>query len=114
MQVLGHNHSKQLHSRAAADTSSSSLANIYAAIYYGDSEVNVGDPFAITCRIAIMEPVNWIKDGVVLTGHRHGGHTTRNDFVFTETQAKGYLSALINLANRPMVARCGCGVVGFN
>lgn len=77
-------HSKQqlVHSR--------SLPDLYAAIYFGDSEVNAGDPFAITCRISIDEPVQWIKDGHVLTAttHRHG-HVTNDDFVFSELEDEG-------------------------
>lgn len=68
----GHNHSKHLVGHSSG---------LYAAIYYGSSEVDVGNPFDITCRIAIEEPTQWIKDGEVLNGHRHG-HTPKEDYVF--------------------------------
>lgn len=62
-----------------------------AAIYFGDSEVKAGDPFAITCRIDVDEPVQWIKDGQVLVAnaHRHG-HAAHDDFVFSESEDEGW------------------------
>lgn len=80
----GHNnHSKQ-------QIRSHSLPDLYAAIYFGDSEVDAGDPFTITCRIAIDEPVQWIKDGQVLvaTSLRHG-HAAHDEFVFSELEDEG-------------------------
>lgn len=60
---------------------------LYAAIYYGDSDVVVGEPFTITCRIALTEPVQWLKDGVPLeTTHRH---RAKDDYVFGAVQAEG-------------------------
>lgn len=44
------------------------------AIYYGDSVVNVGQPFKITCIIPITDPIYWLKDAEPITRHnlRHG------------------------------------------
>lgn len=58
--------------------------NLYSAIYYGDSEVGVGDPFTITCRISASEKIEWLKDGDVIIEQslRHA----RDDFSFHETE----------------------------
>ncbi|XP_035779635.1 uncharacterized protein LOC118459909 isoform X2 [Anopheles albimanus] len=39
------------------------LNNLYQVIYYGDSQVEVGKPFSISCIISIANPVDWHKDG---------------------------------------------------
>lgn len=70
----------------------------YTAIYFGDSEVDVGEPFAITCRIAITEPVQWLKDGdvIVPASRRHRG---KDDYALSATQAEGvWLCAFFLLA----------------
>ncbi|XP_039433923.1 uncharacterized protein LOC120416275 isoform X3 [Culex pipiens pallens] len=49
--------------------------NLYQVIYYGDSQTEVGKPFAISCIISIADPVEWHKDGEPLRKHsniRHG------------------------------------------
>lgn len=58
--------------------------NLYSAIYYGDSEVGVGDPFTITCRISASEKIEWLKDGDVIIEQslRHA----RDDYSFHETE----------------------------
>lgn len=51
------------------------MNNLYQVIYYGDSQVEVGKPFAISCIISIADPVEWHKDGEPLRKHgniRHG------------------------------------------
>lgn len=58
--------------------------NLYSAIYYGDSEVGVGDSFTITCRISASEKIEWLKDGDVIIEQslRHA----RDDYSFHETE----------------------------
>lgn len=49
--------------------------NLYQVIYYGDSQVEVGEPFSISCIISIADPVEWHKDGEPIRKHsqiRHG------------------------------------------
>lgn len=51
------------------------MNNLYQVIYYGDSQTEVGKPFAISCIISIADPVEWHKDGEPLRKHsniRHG------------------------------------------
>ncbi|XP_055544837.1 uncharacterized protein LOC129729934 isoform X2 [Wyeomyia smithii] len=51
------------------------LNNLYQVIYYGDSQVEVGKPFTISCIISITDPVEWHKDGEPIRKHsniRHG------------------------------------------
>ncbi|KAH8240972.1 hypothetical protein KR026_009555, partial [Drosophila bipectinata] len=59
------------------------------AIYYGDREVLVGEPFAITCIISITEQIHWLKNGEPITRHnlRHG----RDDhaYVLAESAIEG-------------------------
>ncbi|KAH8323249.1 hypothetical protein KR067_003748, partial [Drosophila pandora] len=59
------------------------------AIYYGDREVIVGEPFAITCIISITEQIHWLKNGEPITRHnlRHG----RDDhaYVLAESAIEG-------------------------
>ncbi|XP_053692158.1 uncharacterized protein LOC128740621 [Sabethes cyaneus] len=51
------------------------INNLYQVIYYGDSQVEVGKPFTISCIISIADPVEWHKDGEPIRKHsniRHG------------------------------------------
>ncbi|XP_053676940.1 uncharacterized protein LOC128727098 [Anopheles nili] len=51
------------------------LNNLYQVIYYGDSQVEVGKPFSISCIISIANPIEWHKDGEPIRKHsniRHG------------------------------------------
>uniref|UniRef100_A0A182JCC6 Ig-like domain-containing protein n=1 Tax=Anopheles atroparvus TaxID=41427 RepID=A0A182JCC6_ANOAO len=51
------------------------LNNLYQVIYYGDSQVEVGKPFSISCIISIANAVEWHKDGEPIRKHsniRHG------------------------------------------
>ncbi|XP_049280257.1 uncharacterized protein LOC125762342 isoform X1 [Anopheles funestus] len=51
------------------------LNNLYQVIYYGDSQVEVGKPFSISCIISIANSVEWHKDGEPIRKHsniRHG------------------------------------------
>lgn len=40
--------------------------NLYSPFYYGDSHIEVGHPFAITCIVTQTEAVQWQKDGDVI------------------------------------------------
>ncbi|XP_026843815.1 uncharacterized protein LOC6602227 isoform X1 [Drosophila persimilis] len=57
-----------------ASASSTELFEVTPAIYYGDSNVNLGEPFSITCIIPITEKIHWLKNGEPITRHnlRHG------------------------------------------
>lgn len=58
-------------------------------IYYGDLNVNIGQPFEITCIIPITAKVHWLKNGESITRHnlRHG----RDDhsYAISETAFEG-------------------------
>ncbi|KAH8263620.1 hypothetical protein KR044_011653, partial [Drosophila immigrans] len=43
-------------------------------IYYGDSNVNIGQPFEIACVIPISEKIHWLRNNESITRHnfRHG------------------------------------------
>ncbi|KAH8377854.1 hypothetical protein KR093_007483, partial [Drosophila rubida] len=43
-------------------------------IYYGDSDVNIGQPFEIACIIPISEKIHWLRNNESITRHnfRHG------------------------------------------
>ncbi|XP_030383971.1 uncharacterized protein LOC115631390 [Scaptodrosophila lebanonensis] len=58
---------------------------IAPAIYYGDSNVNIGEPFSITCIIPITEKIHWLKNGESLTRHnlRHG----RDEHAYTLSES---------------------------
>lgn len=76
--------------RAANDLSEESTEfELTPAIYYGDREVIVGEPFAITCIISITEQIHWLKNGEPITRHnlRHG----RDDhaYVLAESAIEG-------------------------
>uniref|UniRef100_A0A0N8ES29 Putative neural cell adhesion molecule l1 n=1 Tax=Aedes aegypti TaxID=7159 RepID=A0A0N8ES29_AEDAE len=50
-------------------------SNVYEVIYYGNSQVSVGDPFSISCIASITDPIDWLKDGEPIRKHsqiRHG------------------------------------------
>lgn len=59
------------------------------AIYYGDSAVGLGEPFAITCIIPITDPIFWLKDGEPIVRHnlRHG--RDEHSYVLSETPIEG-------------------------
>lgn len=40
--------------------------NLYSPFYYGDSHIEVGHPFAITCIVPATESIQWQKDGDIL------------------------------------------------
>lgn len=49
--------------------------NLYQTFYYGDSKVEVGMPFSISCIISIADQVEWHKDGEPIrqpSNIRHG------------------------------------------
>ncbi|KAH8409466.1 hypothetical protein KR222_006334 [Zaprionus bogoriensis] len=57
------------------ESSSSEFADAAdPVIYYGDSNVNIGHPFEISCIVAITEKIHWTKNGESITRHnlRHG------------------------------------------
>lgn len=55
-----------------------------SAFYYGDTEVNVGAPFSITCRISMTEPIQWLKDDVILKSY--DDFHTIDDYIFIESE----------------------------
>lgn len=70
------------------DSDESSESSVHV-IYYGDLNVNIGQPFEITCIIPITAKVHWMKNGESITRHnlRHG----RDDHSYTlsETAFEG-------------------------
>ncbi|KAL9923053.1 uncharacterized protein LOC119634165 isoform X3 [Glossina fuscipes] len=75
-----------------------SLANIVedstefefeTAIYYGDSSVNLGEPFSITCIIPVTDPIIWLKDDEPITRHnlRHG--RDEHSYILSESAIEG-------------------------
>ncbi|XP_055916441.1 titin-like [Eupeodes corollae] len=62
---------------------------IETAIYYGDSYVNIGDPFKITCIIPISEPINWVKDGEPITNHNLRHWRDNHSFITSESAIDG-------------------------
>lgn len=42
------------------------INNLYSPFYYGDSHIEVGHPFAITCIVMRTEPIHWEKDGDII------------------------------------------------
>lgn len=74
--------------------------NLYSIIYYGSTEVEVGEPFSITCIIPVSEKVEWIKDGEPIKNMQKKVDTdhmtynkfanvrhNKNDYVLTESDA---------------------------
>lgn len=59
--------------------------NIYSAIYYGDADVDVGEPFSITCIISISDPIEWLKDGTPINIQSNLRHV--KDYVFIESDS---------------------------
>ncbi|XP_037958833.1 uncharacterized protein LOC119688224, partial [Teleopsis dalmanni] len=59
------------------------------AIYYGDSNVNITEPFSITCIIPITDPINWLKDGKTIIHHnlRHG--RDEHSYMLSESAIEG-------------------------
>ncbi|XP_068151924.1 uncharacterized protein Bsg [Drosophila tropicalis] len=59
------------------------------AIYYGDSNVNLGEPFSITCIIPITEDIFWLKNGEPITRHnlRHG--RDEHAYILAESAIEG-------------------------
>lgn len=59
------------------------------AIYYGDSNVNIGEPFSITCIVPLAEPIFWLKDGEPITRHnlRHG--RDEHSYTLSESAIEG-------------------------
>lgn len=76
-------------SKRAIDVVDDESLDLYSPIYFGDSSVNVGEPFKINCRISISTPTEWLKDGESIRKHnlRHG----RDDhsYVVTENEIEG-------------------------
>ncbi|XP_067623716.1 uncharacterized protein Bsg isoform X2 [Eurosta solidaginis] len=59
------------------------------AIYYGDSNVNIGEPFSITCIVPLAEPIFWLKDDEPITRHnlRHG--RDEHSYTLSESAIEG-------------------------
>lgn len=51
--------------RAAAEEEEE-FNNLYYPLYYGDSHIKVGHPFAITCILTQTEEVQWLRDGHII------------------------------------------------
>lgn len=79
-------------------------------IYYGNTDVEVGEPFSITCIIPISEQIEWTKDGEPiknlqplehpdrmandkLTNTRHA----KNDYVFTESDTTDFEEGIVTI-----------------
>lgn len=69
--------------------------NIYSAIYYGDADVDVGEPFSITCIISISDPIEWLKDGTPINIQSNLRHV--KDYVFIESDSDIEGTYIINI-----------------
>lgn len=67
------------------------------AIYYGDSNVNIGEPFSITCIVPLAEPIFWLKDGEPITRHnlRHG--RDEHSYTLSESAIEGEYNQAVNV-----------------
>lgn len=54
--------------------------------YEGNTTVEEGDPFTITCRLSIFEAVKWEKDGVVLIPDSHNMYQTSEESADGDTK----------------------------
>ncbi|XP_055839068.1 uncharacterized protein LOC129907052 [Episyrphus balteatus] len=63
--------------------------DIETAIYYGDSNINIGDPFKITCIIPVSEPINWVKNGEPITNHNLRHWRDNHSFITSESPIDG-------------------------
>ncbi|ALC38726.1 Bsg [Drosophila busckii] len=72
-----------------SDESTEFALAVTPVIYYGDSYVNIGEPFFITCIIPITEKVHWLKNGESIVRHnlRHGHD--EHSYSLTETPIEG-------------------------
>lgn len=71
-----------------------SSQEIEPAIYYGDSNVNIGDPFKITCIISISASINWVKDGEPITKHNLRHWRDEHSFITSESAIDGKYSGV--------------------
>ncbi|XP_073826505.1 immunoglobulin domain-containing protein Bsg [Musca autumnalis] len=71
------------------DVEDSTEFEFETALYYGDSTVNVGERFSITCIIPITDPINWLKDDEPIKLHnlRHGHD--EHSYVLSESAIEG-------------------------
>ncbi|KAM8717392.1 hypothetical protein ACLKA7_004139 [Drosophila subpalustris] len=72
-----------------SDESSEFAHAVEPVIYYGDKNVNIGQPFEITCIIPITEKIHWTKNGESITRHnlRHGHD--EHSYALSETAIEG-------------------------
>ncbi|XP_065358625.1 bromodomain-containing protein 4A-like [Calliphora vicina] len=73
----------------ANDVEDSTEFEFETALYYGDSTVNLGERFSITCIIPITDPIEWLKDDEPITLHnlRHG--RDEHSYVISESAIEG-------------------------
>ncbi|KAM7353034.1 immunoglobulin domain-containing protein Bsg isoform 2-T12 [Cochliomyia hominivorax] len=74
---------------SANDVEDSTAFEFDTAIYYGDSVVNLGERFSITCIIPITDRIFWLKDDEPITRHnlRHG--RDEHSYVLSESAIEG-------------------------
>jgi len=72
-----------------SDESSEFAHAVEPVIYYGDKNVNIGQPFEITCVIPITEKIHWMKNGESIARHnlRHGHD--EHSYSLSETAIEG-------------------------
>ena len=63
---------------------------MHVPIYQGDNEVNVGEPFSITCIVSITEPIVWLKDKDVIKKHTSFRHA-KDDYLIQEIEGTSYI-----------------------
>lgn len=73
----------------ANDIEDSTEFEFDTAVYYGDSNVDLGERFSITCIIPITDPIFWLKDDEPITRHnlRHG--RDEHSYVLSESAIEG-------------------------
>lgn len=77
------------------DVEDSTEFEFETALYYGDSTVNLGERFSITCIIPITDPINWLKDDEPIKLHnlRHGHDN--HSYVLSESAIEGEFSRIL-------------------
>uniref|UniRef100_A0A1A9ZEU1 Ig-like domain-containing protein n=1 Tax=Glossina pallidipes TaxID=7398 RepID=A0A1A9ZEU1_GLOPL len=78
-----------MHAAIANIVEDSTEFEFETAIYYGDSSVNLGEPFSITCIIPVTDPIIWLKDDEPITRHnlRHG--RDEHSYILSESAIEG-------------------------
>jgi len=84
-----------------SDESTELTHGVEPVIYYGDSNVNIGQPFEITCVIPITEKIHWMNNGESITRHnlRHGHD--EHSYSLSETAIEGeYFKIMVNITTK--------------